>query len=193
MAVNAMHRRPKCDSDLRHQKGVALVISLIILAICTLVGISSLSGIRLNERIVSNSQQKSTAFEAAESTIVSLWSVPTVMSTLKTLNASGADILKPVQLDSASDQLSVDLDQSSAQGSIVDINTIATFQYCGETNSPMGSSLSANESSVQIVGVLFNASAQSSIANSSTESKHVQRGYIIRPATGLNANCAIIQ
>jgi len=49
------------------QEGVALVVSLVLLVAVTILGITTLSGTRLNHKITSNSQNKAIAFEVAES------------------------------------------------------------------------------------------------------------------------------
>lgn len=54
------------------QKGAALVMSLIILVVITLIGVSSMSTSLLQEKMASNAQSTNVTFQAAESAIGSL-------------------------------------------------------------------------------------------------------------------------
>ncbi len=51
------------------QQGVVLIISLLILMVMTLIGISAISNTSMEERMSSNFQQSMVAFQASESTI----------------------------------------------------------------------------------------------------------------------------
>lgn len=52
------------------QRGVSLVVSLLLLLLATLVGVSTLKGTQLEEKMSSNVANKTTAFEAAESALI---------------------------------------------------------------------------------------------------------------------------
>lgn len=51
---------------LRHERGAALIISLILLVLITLVGVASLRNVVLEERMSANFYDRSLAFQAAE-------------------------------------------------------------------------------------------------------------------------------
>lgn len=55
---------------LKHeQKGAVLLVSLMILLVLTLIGVSSLNGSLLEEKMAANSQTSTTVFQSAESAI----------------------------------------------------------------------------------------------------------------------------
>ena len=56
-------------SSINKQSGVSLVVSLLILLIATLIGTSTLKNTQLEEKMSSNIQNKTTAFQAAESAL----------------------------------------------------------------------------------------------------------------------------
>jgi type IV pilus assembly protein PilX len=51
----------------RHERGVALIMSLVILMILTILGITAMSTASLEEKMSGNTQESTRAFEAAES------------------------------------------------------------------------------------------------------------------------------
>ncbi|MCG5513286.1 pilus assembly PilX N-terminal domain-containing protein [Ectothiorhodospira shaposhnikovii] len=55
------------SNDYPRQRGVALVVSLVLLAVATLVGVATLNGSFLQERLAGNERQAANAFMAAES------------------------------------------------------------------------------------------------------------------------------
>lgn len=172
------------------QQGAALAVSLILLVAMTIVGVATMSGTRLNEQIASNVQQKSIAFEAAESSIALVWNVPSLLSALGAIPAAQFNDPVPVipigagVLDSKFDQ-----QNHTTTGQSVNIEADVSIQYCGETQLPRGSSLSADESTLQLAGAMFDVNGVAAIAGSRASSNHVQRGYVIRPKTGRTGNC----
>lgn len=54
-------------AGLRAQKGAVLVVALVILGVLTLIGIASIGTTTLEERMSANEQERSRAFQAAES------------------------------------------------------------------------------------------------------------------------------
>lgn len=60
------HRTPTVGP---HQSGAVLVVSLLILLVMTLLGVSALSTSSLEEKMASNLQDKALAFEAAEAAL----------------------------------------------------------------------------------------------------------------------------
>ncbi|PCD00818.1 PilX N-terminal domain-containing pilus assembly protein [Halopseudomonas pelagia] len=61
-----MNKSNGCD---RHQKGAALLVALIMLLISTLIGLASIRGTTLNEKMSSNMFDRSIAYQAAESAL----------------------------------------------------------------------------------------------------------------------------
>jgi len=151
------------------QQGLALAISLMLLVALTIVGIATMKGTRLNEKISSNAQQKAISFEAVPDNVF-----------------NNPEMVVPVV-----DPLKLDFDQSNQLGVSVEVEASVTVQYCGETALPTGSSLSADESKVQMVGVMFDVNGTANISGSKAHSDHIQRGYVTRPKTGRTGNCIL--
>jgi type IV pilus assembly protein PilX len=63
-ALNIMHKHSR-----KEQRGAVLIVSLLVLLVLTLIGISALNGSIMEEKMASNSQTSSTVFQAAESAI----------------------------------------------------------------------------------------------------------------------------
>ncbi|MBX2881159.1 MAG: hypothetical protein KTR32_14540 [Granulosicoccus sp.] len=181
----------KYATSYQRQQGAALAISLILLIAMTIVGIATMSGSRLNERISSNAQQKSMSFEAAESSIAVVWNVPSLLAALGAIPVAQFNDPLPIT-PAVSANLAAKFDQSSAASatqSTVDVTAGVSIQYCGETQLPTGSSLSADESTLQLAGAVFDVNGTAVIAGSHAASDHLQRGYVIRPKTGRTGNC----
>ena len=173
------------------QRGVALAISLVLLVAMTIIGVATLSGTRLNEQIASNAQQKAIAFEVAESAIHSAWNVTELMNAIEQIPAAEFNDPSPISPPGMGTALSTALDQTNSNGISVDVAADVTIQYCGESVLPSGSSLSADESKLQLVGLLFDVNGIASIQNSNTTADHVQRGSLVRPKSGRTGNCTI--
>lgn len=71
MNVNSETRRLKQVQRGMHgrQKGFALVVSLLILVVLTLLGVSMFGNVGLQQRMASNTREKSRAFEAAQAAL----------------------------------------------------------------------------------------------------------------------------
>jgi len=171
------------------QQGLALAISLMLLVALTIVGIATMKGTRLNEKISSNAQQKAISFEAAESSIATVWDVESLLGTLALIPDNVFN--NPEMVVPVVDPLKLDFDQSNQLGVSVEVEASVTVQYCGETALPTGSSLSADESKVQMVGVMFDVNGTANISGSKAHSDHIQRGYVTRPKTGRTGNCIL--
>jgi len=189
MNTMRQYRNLQCQSPSR-QRGAALAVSLILLVAMTIVGVATMSGSRLNEQISSNVQQKSIAFEAAESSIALVWNVPSLLSALGAIPTTQFNDPLPVT-PAVSAALDANFDQQKhvGTGSSVDISAGVSIQYCGETQLPRGSSLSADESTLQLAGAMFDVNGVAAITGSRASSDHIQRGYVIRPKTGRTGNC----
>lgn len=173
----------------QRQEGLALAVSLVLLVALTLIGITTLQGTRLNEKIASNSQQKAISFEAAESSIASTWNVDALLGSLKLIPENQIDNPDSVLLDDLSRQLSESLDQTNNFGKNVDINSVISVQYCGEQQVPRSTSLNADDSVISLAGTLFDVNGVATIDGSGAHSDHVQRGYVVRPKTGRKGSC----
>ena len=173
----------------QQEQGVALAVSLVLLVALTLVGIMTLQGTRLNEKIASNSQQKAISFEAAESSIASTWSVDALLGTLSQIPPDQINNPDPVTLDDLALELSESLDQTNNFGKNIDISSEISVQYCGEQKVPRSTGLNADESAVSLAGALFDVNGVATIDGSGAHSDHIQRGYVVRPATGRQGSC----
>lgn len=173
------------------QEGSALAISLMLLATMTLLGMSVMSGSSLNERVVSNNQQKTISYQAAESAIRSVWDVDEFVGVIERIPSSQFNNPEPLGPRSPKVELANVFDQKSQQSGAlsVDVSADVTLQYCGETTVLSQSSMNSDESAVRYVGALFDINGKSEIAGSKAKSDHVQRGYILVPATGRLGNC----
>ncbi len=175
----------------KKQQGVALAISLLLLVAMTILGVSTLSGTRLNEQITSNAQQKAITFEAAESAISTVWNASAMMNAVEQFPETPYNNPVEVERTDLSPQLSDNYDQIVGTKKVVDIAAEVSIQYCGESALPEGSSLSADESKLQMVGLLFDINGEASIDNSRSKSDHLQRGRLVRPKSGRTGNCVI--
>ena len=186
-----MHDIPKklMIVKVEKQQGMALIVSLVLLVAMTLVGIATISSTRLNEKVASNTQQKAITFEVAESSIATVWTVTDLLGSVEELPAGVYNDPDPVAPVGMAARLSADFDQSNALGKNVDISASVTIQYCGEQLVPVGAGLSADESSVRLVGALFDVNGVAEISGSHARSDHRQRGYVIRPQTGRTGVC----
>jgi len=59
----------KYTPNTKHQSGVVLVISLIMLLLLTMIGVTSMQVTALEEKMAGNSKDKNTAFQAAEAAL----------------------------------------------------------------------------------------------------------------------------
>jgi len=177
-----------------HQRGAALLISLVLLIVMSLTAVSALSGSRLGERVAGNAQQKAIAFEVAESAITAGFDIDELVEVLNQIPALPVDRPDASPRTEIGTALSAGLDQrrtdraGTEQGS-VDILADVSIQYCGETPLTLGSSLNANESGLQLVGLLFDVNGVATIAGSATRADHVQRGSLVRPRSGRLGGC----
>lgn len=173
------------------QQGVALAVSLLLLVAMTIIGVSTLTGTRLNEQVASNAQQKAITFEAAESSISTVWDAEDMMDAVEMFPASPYDNPAAVNRVDLTPTLSSNFDQTYSGSNSVDISADVSIKYCGESTLPEGSSLSADESKIQMVGLLFDINGNATISNSKTRSDHLQRGLLVRPKSGRTGDCVV--
>ena len=175
----------------KKQQGVALAISLLLLVAMTIIGVSTLTGTRLNEQVTSNAQQKAITFEAAESAISTVWDAEEMMDAVEQFPNTPYHNPIAIERQDLYQQLSVDYDQKHGGNTIVDVAAEVSIQYCGETVLPQGSNLSADESKLQMVGLLFDINGEAVVDNTKSRSNHLQRGVLVRPKSGRTGNCVI--
>lgn len=158
----------------RSERGVALVVSLILLVAMTVLGVATLSGTRLNEKITSNAQQKAMAFEVAESAIAAVWHKDYVNKVLISDLADNGDDPAAIVSPDIDTGIQSGYNQSYATGG-VGFDGELSIQYCGEMAN-VGSDRNADESGSQFVYRLFDVNSVVSIDSSSSQADHVQRG-----------------
>jgi len=174
------------------QEGVALAISLILLVALTILGVATLSSTRLNEKITSNAQQKAVAFEAAESAINTVWVDPVLV--MESVVAGGVGQYTdppPVFPDGFEPELSKSFDQTNDKGTSIDISSSVSIQYCGESSLPVGTELSADQSQIRMVALLFDVNGVATISGSNASADHVQRGFTPVPETFRSGDCQV--
>lgn len=186
IASNAMQ-----VAHVKKQQGVALAISLLLLVAMTILGVSTLTGTRLNEQITSNSQQKAITFEAAESAISTVSDASQMMDAVEQFPVTPYNNPTKIERVDLDPQLSSDYDQVNGTKTTVDVAAEVSIKYCGESVLTEGSSLSADESKLQMVGLLFDINGEASVDNSKARSDHLQRGRLVRPKSGRTGNCVI--
>lgn len=188
--TNAYNYKPVTIPTKARQSGVALAISLILLAALTILGVATLTGTRLNEKITSNAQQKAIAFEVAESAINSVWTIDDVMQAVEAIPDTEYNNPLPVAPPAVAALLSAEFDQTNSFGTSVDLSASVTVQYCGEAITPAASDMNANQAKLQFSGMLVDVNGMSDIQASNTVADHVQRGSIVRVKSGRLGDCA---
>jgi len=189
MTQTQISKRLELNPLQQRQRGVALAISLILLAALTILGVATLTGTRLNEKIVSNAQQKAISFEVAESALNSVWTADDIMQAIDSIPSSQYNDPDPTYPPGIASLLSADFDQTNALGTSVDISAVVSVQYCGEAITPEASDMNANESKLQFSGMLADVNGVSDIQASNTVSDHVQRASIVRVKSGRTGAC----
>jgi len=172
------------------QRGAALAISLILLVAMTILGIATLNGTRLAEKVSSNAQQKTITFETAESAINSIYSAADIFTRLE---ASRTSTFEPdaVPQVAESTQYGTELDQSNVLGTTVDLNAAATIQFCGEFVSN-GTEVDADEGAAEPpIGYAHDIRVIASITNSKAQSDNVLRIGDSGPKLGATGKCIV--
>ncbi len=163
-------------NGVRAQSGMALVVGLVFLVAMIMVGVASLRGTTLNEKMAANTQNKIISFQISESSIKRVWNVNTLLN--NTLPTPFHD--PPLQ--------SVDM-PSVFDEPPMDVAARADIQYCGEVALPEGTSLNANQSGVKPAVYSYSVNGNGQILVSNAFSQNEQRGVLTRPATGRGGNC----
>lgn len=140
------------------QKGAALIVSLIVLLVLTLIGVAGMNTSVMQERMAVNSQNSNRAFQAAESTVGAL---------TNQLYANDLSILRE-SMQSASGEstkTNVTLDATNA------VTGSYQARYLGEIIITSGSSMDANESSSQLKGYRYELVGEAQMANTGAEAR----------------------
>lgn len=168
------------------QQGAALAISLILLVAMTILGVATLNGTRLTEKISSNAQQKTIVFETAESVINTIFTSDDISSRFQ-VALETADYESVPQLVEAT-AASNDLDQTNLLGTSVDVNAEAEIQFCGEF-APEMNDLNADQDVAVTMYHHFDIRVTSTIDNSRARAEHVLRKKISSVELGIAVSC----
>ena len=170
------------------QRGVALIVSLVLLAAMTIIGVATLSGTRLNEQMASNAQQKSIAFEVAESAIGSVSDYDLLIAAITSDPNASFDNPAQVPVPDAISGLDAGYDLVDGDGKGIDIDGTLGVQYCGETQ-PVGTSLNAELGNGALSAILVDINSEVGIANTSARTDHLLRVTVPGAQTGRKGNC----
>ena len=170
------------------QRGAALVLALVLLIATSALAISTLSGTRLSERLASNAQWKSTAFEVAESGIEAALADDARL--LDALAAAAGDDAPPQAFEVPGLDLGEDYDRDLGTGSKLDHEGTLTVQFCGERPSRNGSDLNA-EIGADNVTVSYFLDVRSTVTRggAGTRAEHLQRVSLPGPPVAYGAAC----
>lgn len=171
------------------QQGVVLVVSLVLMVAMTILGVATLSGTRLNELIASNTQQKSIAFEAAESAIESVSRHDFILTAITSDDDNAGNDPDVIVLPDSQSQLAETYDLLN-EGRGINIDGTLSVQYCGESQ-PIGTNLNATLGSGQIAAIMVDINSQIDIANSSASADHLKRVSLLTPQTGRTGDCTV--
>ncbi|SNC76534.1 type IV pilus assembly protein PilX [Marinobacter sp. es.048] len=148
--------QPGCAA---RQRGAALIVSLIVLLVLTLIGVAGMNTSVMQERMAVNSQNSNRAFQAAESTLSAL---------TNQLYANDLSLLRE------------SMQNASGESSVVTVTTLdsgngisGSYQarYLGEIIITSGSSMNADESSSQLKGYRYELIGEATMANTGAESR----------------------
>jgi len=165
------------------QKGVTLVIGLLMLLVITIVGVTAMSGTTTNERMTANHQFQSLSFQAAESAIHDSFNVPSVAPSLSDANWRA---LPPAN------SYNVDLHKGSSAA--VGVAAQANIQFCGEITPPQ-SDITSSPSGNPMYQV-FDIRGSGDVAALGSMETHMRRGGRIAGSVNLMfdvTKCALNQ
>lgn len=141
------------------QKGAALIVSLIVLLVLTLIGVAGMNTSVMQERMAANSQNANRAFQAAESTVRAL-----------TNQLYGNDLsLLRESMQSASGESSVVAVTNLDTGNGISGSYQARF--LGEIIVTSGSSMNADEGSNDLKGFRYELIGQAQMANTGASAR----------------------
>lgn len=180
MRIKAMRQHSK-------EQGAALAVSLILLVAMTILGVATLNGTRLAEKVSSNAQQKAIVFETAESVINAIETSDDLGD--RFFAALGRFEPDAVPQTIEANAFSTDLDQTNVLGTSVDVDIeTAEIQFCGE-GPAQGSDINGDEDGEMNVEYQFDIRVSSTIANSRARADHVLRKGDPGISFGLRGKC----
>lgn len=139
------------------QRGAALIVSLIVLLVLTLIGVAGMNTSVMQERMAVNSQNSNRAFQAAESTLSAL---------TNQLYKDDLTLLQDAMKNEVSQEVAVtDLDAPNG------ITSAYQARFLGEIIITSGSSMNADESSSQLKGYRFELIGESEMANTGAKAR----------------------
>ncbi len=159
------------------QRGVVLVIGLLMLLLLTIIGVSAMSTTVNTERTAGNNQYATINFQAAESAVKVLFNPNGVGPTIM---AAGNQVVQTNNFD-------VTLDQVSS--ATIQVNTTSDARFCGEDPFASGTSLCSGPQDPNCRQMLaFDVVGSSNIAGAGARENHLKRGARIGPNLGFNFN-----
>ncbi len=170
-------------NTLNKQKGVVLVIGLLMLLVITIVGVTAMSSTTSNERMAANNQFQTISFQAAESAIHSV---------ARPQELSPALISFPNPR--ATQNFAYDIDMNNAGATTVNVQASADIQFCGEMDS-IGTQLGSK--SINIKERIYDVFGTGSVGAINTNERHLMRvAHVRMPGYDLafdNAVCEVIE
>lgn len=171
----------------KNQHGAALAVSLILLVTMTILGVATLNGTRLAEKVSSNAQQKAIVYETAESVIYAIRGSADFEQRLEmAVNSKVAPPPIPQNIETA--EIAVELDQTNALGTSVDVDAVAEIQFC-ESMPREGNELGDVIDNRPPIGYQYDIRATSTIENTRARADHVLRIEVGGPDVGLVGSC----
>lgn len=144
-----------------HQKGVALVVSMILLAVITLLSISAMRTTNLDTKIAVNHQFKELSFQAAESAFAILTGPAPNVLTPATATAANVD--------------NTDYFTSTGVPDQPDLSADVEMDYLYETRANKVSGFGLN-----ILTVVYQADAVGRVAQSGTQTQNRMQVILVR-------------
>lgn len=174
-------------NNIRKQQGAALAISLILLVTMTILGVATLNGTRMAEKVSSNAQQKAIVYETAESVIHAIANSNDFDDRLAVAHSTGFEPA-PVPQNIETAAIADELDQTNALGTSVDVNAEGEIEYCVEK--PMeGFELNDDVDTPADTGRHFDVRSVATIDNSRARAAHVLRIAIPALKSGRSGSC----
>lgn len=134
------------------QSGAALIVSLIILLVLTLIGVAGMNTSVMQERMAVNAQNSNRAFQAAESTLGAL---------TNELYANNLDLLRESMQTGSKESAKVAQTLDATNG----VTGSYQVRYLGEIIITSGSSMDADEGASDLKGYRYELIGESEMAN----------------------------
>jgi type IV pilus assembly protein PilX len=142
----------------QQQRGAALILSLVILLVLTLIGVAGMNSSVMQERMAANAQNSNRTFQAAESTVGAL---------TNKLYENDLTLLRESMQNSSGESSKVTVNIDSGNG----VSGSYQARFLGEIIITSGSSMDANESSSQLKGFRYELIGDAQMANTGAEAR----------------------